>query len=50
MLIIGNGRMITRNPECTFIENGAVAIQDIYNSNGGYIGRSEKNLSRCGIH
>ena len=28
MLIIGNGRMITRNPECPFIENGAVAIQD----------------------
>ena len=28
MLIIRNGRMITRNPECPFIENGAVAIQD----------------------
>ena len=26
MLIIGNGRMITRNPEAPFFENGAVAM------------------------
>ena len=28
MLIIGNGRMITRNPENPFLEDGAVAIED----------------------
>jgi len=27
MLIIGNGRTITRNPECPFLEKGAVAIE-----------------------
>ena len=26
MLIIGNGRMITRNPEAPFLEDGAVAM------------------------
>ncbi len=28
MLIIGNGRMITRDPENPFLEDGAVAIED----------------------
>lgn len=28
MLIIGNGRMATRDPENPFYENGAVAMED----------------------
>lgn len=28
MLIIGNGRLVTRDPENPFIENGAVAVKD----------------------
>lgn len=28
MLIIGNGRLITRDPEHPFFENGAVLIED----------------------
>jgi cytosine/adenosine deaminase-related metal-dependent hydrolase len=28
MLIIGNGRMITRDPENPFLKDGAVAIED----------------------
>lgn len=50
MLIIGNGRMITRNPECPFIENGAVAIQDNTIQMVGTLEEVKKNLSRCGIH
>ena len=26
MLILGNGRVVTRNPECPYMEEGAVAI------------------------
>ena len=25
MLILGNGRVVTRNPECPYMEEGAVA-------------------------
>jgi putative selenium metabolism protein SsnA len=28
MLLIGNGKIISRDPDCPFIENGAVAIED----------------------
>ena len=28
MLVLGNGRVITRDASCPFIEDGAVAVQD----------------------
>ena len=28
MLVLGNGRVVTRDASCPFIEDGAVAIED----------------------
>ena len=30
MLLIGNGKIVTRDNPCTFIENGAVAIEGMF--------------------
>ena len=35
MLIVGNGRMITRDASCALIENGAVAMDGRHHQDGG---------------
>ena len=49
MLVIGNGKLFTRNDEMPFVENGAVAIEDKDRCCGGNRGYKE-TVWGCRIH
>ena len=49
MLILGNGRMITRDADNPYLECGAVVIDGDKNREGWYAFGSEGGVSGCGV-
>lgn len=50
MIIVGNGRLVTRNPDAPFYESGAVAIEGNSIVKAGELKNNSGRIPECRIY